>query len=452
MHPERSAHAQRCARLEAALRSAGGAAGAAPLGLVKHTSNLFRDRSEAARRRLDLTEFSRVIEVDAGAGWVDAEGLVTYENLLDATLAHGVMPAVVPQLKTITLGGAAAGVGIEATSFRHGLVHHTLREIEVLLPGGEVLQCTPDNAQRDLFLAFPNSYGTLGYALRLKAEVIPVKHFVRVEHERHTSAAAFFDALSAACAGSGDFIDGVVFGPHELVLNSGRFVDDAPYASDYGYRQIYYRSLREREVDYLSTRDYLWRWDTDWFWCSKNLGAQHPLVRRLLGRGRLNSRTYQRLMRLNARLGLTRRLDRWRGLHPESVIQDVDIPIGEAESFLDFLLREIGIQPVWICPVRVPGNGLPFTLFPMRRDTLYVNFGFWDVVRTREPHEPGHFNRLVERQEIALGGIKSLYSESYFTRDEFDTAYAMQAYEAVKRKYDPGRRALGLYEKCVMRG
>ena len=36
------------------------------------------------------------------------------------------MPAVVPQLKSITLGGAVAGVGIEATSFRYGLVHDTI--------------------------------------------------------------------------------------------------------------------------------------------------------------------------------------------------------------------------------------------------------------------------------------------------------------------------------------
>ena len=74
------------------------------------------------------------------------------------------------------------------------------------------------------------------------------------------------------------------------------------------FEHIYYRSLRDKPTDYLSARDYLWRWDTDWFWCSKNLGAQHPLVRRLLGRERLNSRTYTRLMRWNARWGLTRRL------------------------------------------------------------------------------------------------------------------------------------------------
>ena len=450
MSPERAAHARRVERLSAAAR---GRDPAAPLALAKRTSNLFRDREPRTKQRLDVADFDHVLEVNAAEGWIDAEGLVTYERLADAALAHGIMPAVVPQLKTITLGGAAAGVGIEATSFRHGLAHHTLREIEVLLPGGEVVVCTPDNEHSDLVLAFPNSYGTLGYALRLRAAAIPVKRYVRVEHIAHRDADAFFAALGAACATpSADFVDGVVFDRASLVLNMATFVDDAPAASDYTFERIYYRSLLAKPVDWLTTRDYLWRWDTDWFWCSKNLGAQHPIVRRLFGRSHLNSATYQRLMRLNTRLGLTRRLDRWRGLHRESVIQDVDIPIGHAAAFLDFLLREIGILPVWICPFAEPAASPPFTLYPLHGAALYVNFGFWDVVRTPQARERGHFNRLIERRVMALGGIKSLYSDSYFTPEEFDRAYGMAAYAELKRKYDPGRRALGLYEKCVLRG
>ena len=449
MRDEREAHAQRVMRACAAARAA---PAGSRLALAKGTSNLFRDRARQAARRLDLSAFDHVIGVDTAAGMVDAEGLVTYERLADSALGHGLMPAVVPQLATITLGGAAAGVGIEATSFRHGLVHHTLREIEVLLPGGQVVVCRPDNEHRELFLAFPNSYGTLGYALRLEAAAIPAKRYVRVEHVRHRAPQDFLRALALACDDpASDFVDGVVFGADELVLNVGCFVDDAPRVSDYGFERIYYRSLREMPLDFLATRDYLWRWDTDWFWCSKNVGAQNPIVRRLLGRQRLNSRTYQKIMRLNARLGLTRRIDRWRGLHAETVIQDVDIPIEGAAAFLEFLLCDIGILPVWICPVRAPRGSPPFTLYPLRGDTLYVNFGFWDVVRTAEPHERGHFNRLVEQRVIALGGIKSLYSDSFFTREEFDRAYGLEAYAALKDRYDPGRRAPGLYEKCVLR-
>jgi FAD/FMN-containing dehydrogenase len=447
MQDERARHEERKARLRAELRAS---APQGPLGLDKRTSNLFRDRAEGTKHRLDLSDFRHVVEVSP-AGWVDAEGLTTFEDLVEATLRRGVMPAVVPQLKTITIGGAAAGVGIEATSFRHGLVHETLLEFEVLLPGGEIVLCTPHNEHRDLFFGFPNSYGTLGYALRLRQKTIATKPCVQVRRLRFEKPGEFFGELAGQCAGDADFVDGVVFDASTLVLNVARFVEEAPWLSDYGYRRIYYRSLLERSIDYLAAKDYLWRWDTDWFWCSKNLGAQFAPVRWLLGRKRLNSRTYTRMMRWNARWGLTRRLARLRGRHPESVIQDVDIPIAGAEEFLRFLLREIGILPIWICPLRVAEPQSRFTLYPMNPASLYVNFGFWDVVSSATAHESGHFNRLVEREVLRLGGIKSLYSDSFFTREEFERSYGAASYAALKDRYDPRGRALGLYEKCVLR-
>jgi len=81
----------------------------------------------------------------------------------------------------------------------------------------------------------------------------------------------------------------------------------------------------------------------------------------------------------------------------------------------------------------------------------YVNFGFWDVKRTREAHPPGHFNRLIERRVVELGGIKSLYSDSFFTPDEFHRYYGGEAYRRLKAKYDPQAAFAPLYEKCVLR-
>jgi FAD/FMN-containing dehydrogenase len=444
LEPE-AGHAGRCARL---LQEFPGAADPRPLGLAKRTSNLFRDRRPGARRRLDLSDFDHVLEVDPAGGWVDVEGCTTYEALVDASLPFAAMPAVVPQLKTITAGGAAAGVGIEATSFREGLVHHTLLELEVLLPHGEIVVCTPANEHRDLFHGFANSYGTLGYALRLRLRLRPTRAFVEVRHERYDDAAAFFAALAAACEEPlDDFVDAVAFDRRTMVLNRGRFVEAAPWSSDYGFESIYYRSLLVRERDFLATRAWLWRWDTDWFWCSRNFGADRPWVRRLLGRQRLNSRTYTRLMRWNSRLGLTRRWSRLRGRHPESVIQDVDIPLANAAEFLAVLHRDIGILPIWICPLRAPALEAP--LYPLAPDAVYVNFGFWDVIETRERRPPGAANRLVEREVMRLGGIKSLYSESFFSRDEFAAAYGGPAYARLKQRYDPQRRAPELFDKCV---
>ena len=399
-----------------------------------------------------MRAFRDVLAVDAAAGTVEAEGMVTYEDLVQACLARGVMPAVVPQLKTITLGGALAGVGIEASSHRHGLVHDTALEIEVLLGDGRIVTCTPDNEHADLFFGFPNSYGTLGYALRVKAKAVTVQPYVRIEHLPFSDAARFFAALGERLrAGDADFIDGTVFSPQQMFLTLGRFAATAPYTSDYTYERIYYRSIAERREDYLTVRDFIWRWDTDWFWCSKNVLAQNPLLRRLAyGRKRLGSRTYTKIMRWNTRVGLTRKLERLAGLHSESVIQDVDIPLERAAEFLEFYARAIGLWPQWTCPIGPAPHSGAFTLYPMRAG-WYVNFGFWDVKRTREAHPRGHFNRLVEEKVNALGGIKSLYSESFFPEDEFRRIYGGEAYAALKRKYDPQGAFPTLYEKCVLR-
>jgi FAD/FMN-containing dehydrogenase len=427
-------------------------ADAGTIGLGKDTSNLFRDRKRGATRLLDVKDFNEVLRVEPAAGYVEAEGMTPYAALVDRTLARGVMPAVVPQLKSITLGGAAAGVGIESSSFRYGFVHESLLELDVLTGTGEIVTCSRENEHSDLFFGFPNSYGTLGYALRIKALTVPVKPFVRLEHRHFPDARQFFEALARACDGKdADFIDGVVFAPGEHYITTGSFADAAPYTSDYTFERIYYRSIRERAQDFLSVRDYLWRWDTDWFWCSKNLGAQNPLVRRLMGRSRLNSVTYGRIMRWNSRWGVTRLLDRLSGWHRESVIQDVDIPVAGAPEFLEFFHREIGILPIWVCPVRAFQPRHHFPLFPMKPEALYVNFGFWDTVRRRAPFPRGRHNRLIERKVAELGGIKSLYSDSYFERDEFWKIYDRPAYSALKRKYDPAGRFPDLYDKCVLR-
>jgi len=444
-----TAYADKRAALTAALAEHAGGAG---IGLAKSTSNLFRDRARRQGPRIDLSHFADVIAVDARGGTVEAEGMTTFADLADATLAHDAMPAVVPQLKSITIGGAVAGVGIEATSFRHGLVHESVTAMDVLTGDGRIVTCTPGNEHRDLFHGFPNSYGTLGYALRLTMRTLPVRRHVHVRHRKFAVPGAFFAAIDDALADTTiDFLDGVVFDRRTHVLSAGTFVDEAPYASDYTFERIYYRSLRERDEDYLATRDYLWRWDTDWFWCSRNLGAQSPVVRRLLGRDRLNSVFYQKVMRWNTRWKVGATLERLRGQHAESVIQDVDIPLANAAAYLAFMHDEIGVLPIWICPIAPAQPGVRHPLYPIRDDTAYVNFGFWDRVRFREARPPGDLNRRIERKVTALGGIKSLYSDSYFTEDEFWGIYNRPAYADLKSRYDPAGNLPDLYAKCVLR-
>jgi FAD/FMN-containing dehydrogenase len=197
--------------------------------------------------------------------------------------------------------------------------------------------------------------------------------------------------------------------------------------------------------------DFIWRWDTDWFWCSRNLGAQNPIVRRMLGPSRLNSRFYTKVMRWNSRMGLIRGFDRLSGKHRESVIQDVDVPIEHASEFLDFFNKEIGILPIWLCPIRACDSLDRFDLYPVPENKVLVNFGFWDVVRRSNAYERGFHNRLIEKQVAALGGIKSLYSDSYYPEEEFWGTYNGDAWRRLKARYDPKGVLGDLYRKTVLR-
>lgn len=439
----------------------------APVRLDKPTSNLFRFRAPSGAPRLDVSAFTSVISVDPDARVAEVGGMTTYEDLVAATLEHGLMPLVVPQLRTITLGGAVTGLGIESASFRNGLPHESVTEMEILTGAGDIVVARRDNEHRALFYGFPNSYGTLGYSLRLRVELEPVKPYVHLRHLRFSDAAEAMAALEAICADreyggeAVDFVDGVAFARNELYLTLASFVDRAPWISDYTGSDIYYTSIPRYAGpgpgDYLTVHDYLWRWDTDWFWCSRAFGVQHPVVRRFWPRALKRSDVYRRLVALDRRTDFSRLLAYYRGAAPsEPVIQDIEVEVGRGAEFLDFFHGEVGMTPVWMCPLRLRektgpdgADGHVWPLYPLEADRLYVNFGFWGLVPVRPGRGRTHHNRAIEEEVTRLGGHKSLYSDSFYSEDEFWRLYNGDVYGKLKATYDPGERLLGLYAKCV---
>jgi FAD/FMN-containing dehydrogenase len=441
----------------------------APVRLAKRTSNLFRPREQNHTPGLDVAQLDTVLSVDRGTRTADVQGMTTYEHLVDATLAHGLMPTVVPQLKTITIGGAFSGLGIESSSFRNGLPHESVLEVEVLTGAGEILVARPDGEHRELFRALPNSYGTLGYALRLVIELEPVKPFVRLRHVRFHDLAdltAAIEAIVATGVHDGEpveFLDGTVFTADEAYLTLGSWAESAPFASDYTGQQIYYRSIQSRDVDYLTVRDYLWRWDTDWFWCSRAFGAQNPRIRRFWPKRWLRSDIYWKLIRLENRFHVAARLERRKGLPPrERVVQDVEIPLARTADFLAWFLKEVPIEPVWLCPIQLRDSGAtaafarefdsaPWPLYPLRVGQPYVNVGFWSTVAITEGAQDGDVNRRIEAEVAEHDGHKSLYSDAYYGEKDFWALYGAEDYHAAKRRYDPASRLLDLYAKAVKR-
>jgi FAD/FMN-containing dehydrogenase len=429
----------------------------APVRLAKKTSNLFRERSGTGVPGLDVRSFDGVLSVDVEQRTADVQGMTTYEHLVAATLPYGLMPLVTPQLKTITLGGAVTGLGIESTSFRNGLPHESVREIEMLTGDGRIVTATPDGEYSDLLFGMPNSYGTLGYGLRLTIELEPVRPYVQLTHVPFRSGTAVSQAI-AEIAASGehegtavDFLDGTAFTPGEIYLTVGRFADEAPHGtSDYTGQEIYYRSIAERHTDTLTIHDYLWRWDTDWFWCSGAFAVQNPRVRRIVPKRYLRSDTYWKILRFEQQHGWKTALDRRRGKPEiERVVQDIEVPVDALPDFLEFFDREVGMRPVWLCPLRQRDPSTHWPLYELRPDETYVNVGFWGTVPLAPGQAPDHHNRLVEREVERLGGRKSLYSTAHYDEADFWQIYNGPAYDVLKKTYDPEGRLLNLYEKTV---
>ena len=204
---------------------------------------------------------------------------------------------------------------------------------------------------RDLFFGFPNSYGTLGYALRLTARTLPVKPYVRARARAlHRRPHAFFAGARAARATTrdADFLDGIAVRARRARTSRSAASSTARRTpATTRFERIYYRSIRERatRLPHASTTI---------------SGAGTPTGS---GARRTSSRSIRSCAGFSAASGSIESLSarscagtaalgrdhgagaRCAALHAESVIQDVDIPIERAAEFLAFFAREIGIVP-----------------------------------------------------------------------------------------------------------
>ena len=424
-------------------------ASAEGVSLGKRTSsNLFRYQPRSrAGKRIDLSGFNRVLRVDAASRTLEVEGLATFEKIVDHTLPRGLVPLITPELKHITIGGAIVGIGIESNCYRHGFVHDGLLEAEVLLPDGRIVTCSAQGEHAGLFRALPNSYGTLGYILRATMRLMPALPYVHLHTARFDDLDAYLEAMRAATERADvDFVEGIFHSASDLFLTLARFVDRPPRVDEILRRNVFYR-LIEREPDvYLTTKDYLFRYDPEWFWNLPETPA-YDLFRRYAPAAMRNSGFYKRYVDAKARL--LARLAPGRPQAEEPLIQDWEVPWERAAELTRFALREVdlGGKPWLVTPIRTPASP---TLYPIKAGTLYYNLGCYCQVTKPAGREAYHYTRIMDRKCFDLGGIKMLYSSTFLSEAEFSRLYNGAAYARIKSIYDPAKRQRSLYEKCVV--
>ena len=210
-----------------------------------------------------------------------------------------------------------------------------------------------------------------------------------------------------------DFLDGVVFAPDEMVVSVGRFVDEAPYVSDYSFEHIYYRSLRERPTDFLTAR-------------GLSVALGHRLVLVLEERRRAASAAAASVRPQAAELGdlpAHHALEQPVGTYPRAEPNSGrTCRIGDPgrrhsdrpRSGVPGVPARRGRHSADLA-VPDPGAGsqrAAFTLYPLTPGRMYVNFGFWDVVTTREQRPRGLLQSAdraqgarARRNQVALLGL-----------------------------------------------
>jgi FAD/FMN-containing dehydrogenase len=384
--------------------------------------------------KIDVSDLDRILEIDPVAKTCTAEPGVTFVDLATATLAHGLLPIVVPELKTITIGGAVAGCSIESMSFKHGGFHDTCLEYEVITGRGEVLTCTPDNEHALVFQMLHGTFGVMGVITKLKFRLVPAKPFVKVTYEKHRTLEDYKAAIWRHFKEQDlDFMDGIIHAPDLYVLSVGHFVDEAPYTHSYDWMRIYYKSTKTRSEDYLRTLDYVFRYDKG----VTNVHQSSFLGRLLFGKFVGSSQVLRLAEKLHWLLPRER----------PNITLDVFIPFSKVTEFFAWYGESFKHFPLWCVPYRrvrdyewiAPGI---FERIP--QDELFLDIAIYGMV---QPPDGKNYYRLMEEKLMEIGGIKTLISHNFYSEDEFWKTWNKANHDGAKKIVDPDGVFRGLYEK-----
>jgi len=406
-----------------------------PVSLKKSSPSHQVPKPKDRRRldeKIDVSDLNKILDIDREKMICIAEPGVTFAELVNAALKYGLVPIVVPELKTITIGGAVAGCSIESMSYKYGGFHDTCLEYEVITANGEVLVCTPENENSLIFQMAHGTFGTLGIISKLKFRLISAKKFVKVRYEKYGSLEDYKSAIWKHYKNKDvDFMDGIIHSPSLYVLSIGSFVDKAPYTHNYDWMRVYYKSTRKRKFDYLKTADYFFRYDK---------GVTNVTPRSFLGRlifGRFLGSTE-----------VLKFVDKFRKFIPSEKIPvtlDVFVPFSKITNFMEWYKKRINFFPLWCVPYRIGRNyeWISDEIFEKTKDKLFLDIAIYGLKKRRGKN----VYKMVEDKLMEIGGIKTLIADNYYSEEDFWKTWNKDNYSKVKQKTDPNNIFRGLYEK-----
>lgn len=457
------AHRQRVCRLQGMLLERRGRSSSVALS-PRWGSNRVPSSADYRERvrNIDLSDMDNILYI--GEDFVVVEPMVTMESLVAATLRRGLLPKVVPELRAMTVGGAIMGGAMESTSHRHGMFHDTVQECELLLGNGTVVLAS-EQQNAPLSKAVGGSYGCLCMLTMATIGCVPAQQHVALHYTWHSTVHDGIQALHTACSQEKDFVDGVAlpFDKGYLCI-SGSFADKdtlRSFASDHNlisvgqsWDDFYWEHildvsdcLRRGNASsanvLMEVTDYLFRFDRGvfWFvhadtWITDLWSFLHPVklisfcvshrdpISKFLFRWLFTTQRGQFFMHSLPEQAIASRL----------VIQDVFAPLEKAADCINFIHAQMPNgqrSPVWTWPVAGADSAKLFA--PNGNSTdLMVNCGIYGRSASGGA---GEFTRALEAWAAERGCRKLLYSQNYYTEDEFWQLYDEKQFRYLRETY-----------------
>jgi len=150
---------------------------------------------------ISLARLSHVLEIDLDRARVVVEPGVTNLEITKEVAADGFFYAPDPSSQQVcTIGGNVAENSGGAHCLKHGFTVNHVLAVDVVLPDGELVTLSRDDAGPDLLGVFIGSEGTLGIAVRITVRVLHAAETVRTLLAGFATADAAGDAVSQVIA------------------------------------------------------------------------------------------------------------------------------------------------------------------------------------------------------------------------------------------------------------
>jgi len=395
--------------------------------------------------KLDFSAFCEILEFSPKEKWILVEPRMTFAELCQFTLAHELVPLVVPEFKTITVGGAIMGGALESSSHKYGQFNDTCLEYECLLGNGELIYASATQHE-DLFYGCAGSYGTLALLTAVKIQLRTTKKWIQLHYVKEDAQKAV-DTLIRPL--ETDFAEAIVYHPHHAVVItgdiSGKPTSKKVFRQNHSWSPWYVQHvLQTRHTEeYMTHYEYLFRLDRGGFWIGRYVHSLSTMIRLLLHLGipKVREQGDFRLsfffrFCLGWAFSSQSLYQFWHRI-PNDIskklffIHDFYTPANRALEVLAYFMEQTGIFPIWLCPIAPTKK--PQFLSSHFGNTSFLNIGLYGIPKS--PLSIPELSARLEKKILDFGGRKMLYSYIYYDQETFAKVYSEEKYEGLRKKY-----------------